>query len=75
MNIEEKSDKIPFMLMEQIGINEQLKEELDKKDKKIKELKQDIKDVMGKDRDCLTLGYHSAYIGLIDDLINIIEED
>ena len=49
--------------------------ELDKKDKEIKELKQDIRKVMGKDRDCLTLGYYSAYVGLLDDLINIIEED
>lgn len=36
MDIKEESDKIPFMLMEQIGINEQLKEELDKKDKRLK---------------------------------------
>ena len=49
--------------------------ELDKKDKEIKELKQDIKEIMGKDRDCLTFGYHSAYVGLIDDLIKLIEED
>ena len=39
MDIKEESDKIPFMLMEQIGINEQLKEELDKKDKIINEMK------------------------------------
>lgn len=49
--------------------------ELNKKEKEIAELKQDIKEVIRKDRDCLTFGYHSAYVGLIDDLINIIEED
>lgn len=58
-----------------LKFGETLLNELDKKDKEIKELKQDIKEAMGKDRDCLTFGYHSAYVGLIDDLINIIEED
>ena len=57
-----------------IAINTVLNE-LDKKEKDIKELKQDIKEVMEKDRDCLTFGYYSAYVGLIDDLIKLIEEE
>ena len=48
---------------------------IEKQSKEIAELKQAIKEVMRKDRDCSTFGYHSAYVGLIDDLINIIEED
>ena len=44
MDIKEESDKIPFMLMEQICINEQLKEELDKKDKIINEITNKLKE-------------------------------
>ena len=37
--------------------------------------KDKIREIMRKDRDCLTFGYHSAYVGLLDDLIRLIEEE
>ena len=43
-------------------------------EKEIEELKKNIKEIMRKDRNCLTFGYHSAYVGLLDDLIKLIEE-
>ena len=37
--------------------------------------KDKIREIMRKDRNCLTFGYHSAYVGLLDDLIKLIEEE
>ncbi len=51
------------------------KEIILKQQKEIEELKKNIKEIMRKDRDCLTFGYHSAYVGLLDDLIKLIEEE
>ena len=37
--------------------------------------KDKIKEILKKDRDCMSLGYYSAYIGLIDDIQELLYEE
>lgn len=49
--------------------------ELKKENEKNKKLENKIKEILKKDRDCMSLGYYSVYIGLIDDIQELLYEE
>lgn len=55
--------------------NFSLSDKLNKEKEKNKKLEDKIKEILRKDRDCMSLGYYSAYIGLIDDIQELLYEE
>lgn len=52
-----------------------MKNAYNKEKEKNKKLEDKIKGILIKDRDCMSLGYYSAYIGLIDDIQELLYKE